>query len=122
MCLLMGHPWGVIVRMYLSCHVSHPHSTVIVHTFVFASRVWGSSLQLNPNNGNTSDIHIQIVESVQNDLTPKDSYKRKRTPSPLKRSNEGGLPEEIDNKKVIYIYIYIYIYISTDYLYMKQFY
>jgi hypothetical protein len=52
--------------------------------------------------GSISDT--QIVKSIYNDFTPKDSYKRKRTLSPFKNSNEGGLPEEIDNKKVIYIY------------------
>ncbi len=50
---------------------------------------------------------MQIVESVENDYTPKDSYKRKRTPSLFKNNNEDGLSEEIDNKKVIYIYPHI---------------
>jgi hypothetical protein len=57
------------------------------------------------DDGSTSDI--QIVESIENDYTPKDSYKRKRTPSLFKNNNEDGLSEEIDNKKVIYIYPHI---------------
>jgi hypothetical protein len=53
---------------------------------------------LDPDNdGNTSDI--QIVESIENDFTTKDSYKRKRTQLPFRNSNEDELPEEIDNKK-----------------------
>jgi hypothetical protein len=43
------------------------------------------------------------------------SYKRKRTPSPMKNNNEDGLSEEIDNKKVIYIYPHI-IYICNNFI------
>jgi hypothetical protein len=57
------------------------------------------------DDGSTSNI--QILESVENDYTPKESYKRKRTPSPFKNNNEDGLSKEIDNKKVIYMYPHI---------------
>jgi hypothetical protein len=41
------------------------------------------------------------------------SYKRKRTPSPMKNNNEDGLSREISNKKVIYIYIHILFIYAT---------
>jgi hypothetical protein len=65
------------------------------------------------DDGSTSDI--QIIKYVENDYTPKESYKRKRTPSPFKNNNEDGFSEEIDNKKVIYIYPHI-IYIKNNFI------
>jgi hypothetical protein len=83
--------------------------------FILLTSELNKALWLRPveQHGDGSTSNIQIVEFVKKDYTPKESYKRKRTPSPLKNSNEDGLSKEIDNKKLIYIYIHILFIYAT---------